>query len=312
MADPHRAAPLVSLPPVLAAMVRDGRLAHSLNIEGEPGLGRKTLAVNLAAAVLCTGPADVPCGECVPCRKTLAGVHPDVTVVDGLADPEAYKMKPLRETLSAAWLQPSEGKAKVFVLADMQKMERDAQNILLKIIEEPPENTCFILTCDNRHRLLPTILSRVVTVPLRPLGREEYLRRLSALVPGRSPDEYGETWRLTGGSPGQGAQILTDPAAAARWQEAKKAVAALARGDAYGAIAAITPYEKNRAEYAAFLETASALAANRALWAELGLTPALSAALGLHLRDIVRRSGENAYLPLTSALFGGWHGLHRE
>lgn len=304
--------PAVPLPPLLDRMIREGRLLHGLCLEGEPGLGKKTLAVNLAAALLCRGAAPAPCGDCTPCRKVLAGVHPDVVLVDGQADPEAYKMAPIRRLLSSAWLGPSEGAAKVFILADLQVMERDAQNLLLKSIEEPPAGTYFILTCHNRYRLLPTILSRVATVPLPPLSREECVARLARLVPGRTPDQYDNAWRVTGGSPGQGARLLTDPEAAQRWQDAQEAVAALARGDAYRAIVAITPYEKNRAAYAAFLETAAALAANRGLWPELGLTPALAAALGLHLQDIIRRSGENAYLPVTSALFGGWHGLRRE
>lgn len=233
-------------------------------------------------------------------------------LLDPAETPDIYKMKPLREALSAAWLQPSEGRAKAFILADVQKMERDAQNVLLKVIEEPPENTYFFLTCDNRYRLLPTILSRAVTVALKPLDQASCVRRLEELAPGRTQEEYRRVWRLTGGSPGQSARILTEPAVAKRWEKAQEAVAALAVGNTYGAIAAITSFEKNRQEYAAFLETTASIAANRELWQELGLTPATAAALGLHLQDILRRSGENAYLPLTSALFGGWHRLRRE
>lgn len=305
-------APSIPLPPLLERMVREGRLLHGLCLEGEPGLGKKTLAVNLAAALLCRGGGASPCGDCTPCRKVLAGVHPDVVLVDGQAEPEAYKMAPIRRLLSTAWLGPSEGAAKVYILADIQVMDRDAQNLLLKSIEEPPAATYFFLTCQNRYRLLPTILSRVATVPLPPLSREDCMARLARLVPGRTQTDYENAWRTTGGSPGRGAQLLTDPEAAQRWQDAQTAVAALARQDAYTAVVAITPYEKNRGAYAAFLETAASLAANRGLWPQLGLTPALAAALGLHLQDIIRRSGENSYLPVTSALFGGWHGLRRE
>lgn len=303
---PRAEYPMVELTPVLDTMLGEGRLLHSILLEGEAGIGRKTMAYSLAAAVLCEGEKQ-PCGECTPCRKVLTGVHPDVIFVDGLADPDAYKVKNLRELLGRAWLQPSEGRVKVMILAEVQRMDADAQNILLKIIEEPPRDTYFFLTCNNRYRLLSTVLSRVVTVPVRGITREECVNRLALLVPGHSNEEYAAACHLCGNSPGQAAQLLTDAAVADRWEAAKNAVTALAREDAFGAIAAITPFEKKRLEYELFLETAAAVAANRDLWDELGLAPTVAAALGLHLQDIIRRAAANAYLPLCSAMFGSWH-----
>lgn len=92
-----------------------------------------------------------------------------------------------------AWLLPGEAPCRVCVLCGAENMTDQAQNALLKILEEPPEHTVFILTAENRSMLLPTILSRVQTIRLEPLTPAEILPVLRE----RCPDQPGEKleWR---------------------------------------------------------------------------------------------------------------------
>ncbi len=294
---------LPHLPPALLSMTQQDRLVHSINLEGEPGSGRRQLAMALAGAILCEKQGGEMCGQCLPCRKVLAGAHSDITLVDGREDPERFKVDLLRELRAGAYRGPSEGRAKVYIIAEAQLLPPVSQNILLKVIEEPPPDTFFIFTCDNKFRLLPTILSRVVTVPLRQLTVAECQQRLRQRVPDRTDEEYWEAALLACGSPGEGEKILSQPQAAKRARAARELVAAMAARDPYRAMAAATPFEKERPVYGELLETASRLCALPELRQELALSPAGAAGIRARLARAAERNRQNGYLPLlTSAL----------
>lgn len=293
------------LPPVLRAMVEEGRLVHSINLEGEPGSGRTALAMALAGAILCERQGGEMCGECLQCRKVLAGAHSDVILVDKGNLPTKEQVKYIRELRSGVYQSPREGRAKVYIFADVfsgsPALSRDSQNILLKVIEEPPENTFFLFTCDNKYRMLPTILSRVVTVPLRPLTVAECQEVLARRVPGKTGEEYREAALLGCGSPGTGERLLTQAKAAGQARAARALVEALAARDPYRAMAAAIPFEKERQDYAALLDTAARLCALPELRQELGLSPAGAAAVRGQLEKAAERNRQNGYLPLLTA-----------
>lgn len=292
---------LPALPPSLRRMAEEGRLVHAVNLEGEPGSGRAALAMALAGAVLCEEQRGEMCGGCLACRKVLAGAHSDVTVVNGKEDPERFKVAPLRELCAGAYRSPSEGRAKVYVIAEAQLLPPASQNVLLKVIEEPPEDTFFILTCDNKFRLLPTILSRVVTVSMSTLTVEQCQEELRRRVKGKTDEEYREAALLGCGSPGTAERILTQQKAAKEARAARALVEAMANRDPYRAIAAATPFEKERTSYAALLDAAARLCALPELRQELGLTPAAAAAIRQRLDRTAERSRQNGYLPLLTA-----------
>ena len=298
--DQRKALP--HLPPVLRAMAEEGRLVHSLCLEGEPGSGRTDLATALAGAILCQRQQGEMCGECLHCRKVLAGVHSDITLVNGREDPDRFKVEALRQLRAEAHRGPSEGRAKVYILAEAQHLLPPAQNLLLKILEEPPEATFFILTCDNKFRLLPTILSRVVTVSLRPLPLQACAQLQEERLPGHAPAEYQEAALLCCGNPGEGEQILTQPQAAKKGRAAQSLVAAMAAGEPYGILAVATPWEKNRGDYAALLEQASRLVMLPEMQGQLGLSPAAAASIRRRLALAEERNRQNGYLPLLTAL----------
>lgn len=123
---------------------------------------RERETVELAAAMLCTAQGARPCRVCRDCKKVFRGVHPDVLFTDptGGAKTAAIKVDQVREIIVTAHLVPSEGKSKVYVLRQAEKLNPQAQNALLKLLEEPPSSACFILACDNAAALLPTVRSR--------------------------------------------------------------------------------------------------------------------------------------------------------
>ena len=293
---------LPPLPGPLRTMAEEGRLVHSICLEGAPGSGRKETAMALAGAILCERQGGEMCGECLPCRKVLEGVHSDVVLVDGRAQPERFKVEPMRELRAGAYRSPSEGRAKVYVIAEAQLLSREAQNILLKVIEEPPEDTFFLFTCDNKFRLLPTILSRVVAVAVPPLPVEQCQRALAERVPGKTEEAYREAALLSCGSPGEGERILTQAQAAKRARAARALVEAMAAKSPYRAMAAATPFEKTRADYTALLEAASRLAMLPELREELRLSPARGMELRERLEQALERNRQNGYLPLLTAL----------
>ena len=137
-------------------------IAASMNADTRAELGR-----TLAAAMLCEDDAapQKPCGHCRACRKTLLGIHPDViTVAPGL-DSQGRKRREMtvdqvRAVAATAAVMPNEGRRKAYVIEDADTMNTQAQNALLKLLEEPPESAAFILEAANASLLLPTVRSR--------------------------------------------------------------------------------------------------------------------------------------------------------
>ena len=291
---------LPPLPSPLREMTQEHRLPQSLCLEGEPGSGRTALALALAGSILCQRQEGEMCGECLPCKKVLSGVHRDVTLVEEIPTKEQVDF--IRELRASAYVGPHEGRAKVIILANSGRLSWDSQNILLKVIEEPPEDTCFIFTCDNKFRLLPTILSRVTTVALPPLTVSDCARALGERFPKRTEEECREAALLAAGSLGEGERILTHPQTTKRARDAKALLQALFRDDTWSAMAAGVPHEKDRQEYTLFLETALRLSMLPELLEELGAAPAAGAALRRRLQRAEERNRQNGYLPLLTAL----------
>ncbi len=148
----------------ISSMVIKDRVVNSFLIYGEKGLGKKTAADYISAALLCEKGNGVPCGECKSCRMILHKTHPDVIYALPSGKSGNYKIDTLREIVENAPIMPNEGKYKIYIISDMDNTLVTAQNALLKLIEEPPDHCIIILTAQSRSALLPTIISRVVSL----------------------------------------------------------------------------------------------------------------------------------------------------
>ncbi len=141
------------------------RLAHAYMIVSPNEDARNSAAGRLAAAMLCEGDGPRPCGACRACRKALAGIHPDISVVEPGLDAQGRKRREIlvdavRALASDAQVMPNEASGRVFIIRDADTMNPQAQNALLKLLEEPPAGVSFVLCAANEARLLPTVRSR--------------------------------------------------------------------------------------------------------------------------------------------------------
>lgn len=228
----------------LAAFVNGGRFPHALLLEGPEGSGRRTFAREIAAALFCRG-EHKPCGSCNQCRKVLEQNHPDVEYYGGDGSRRSFHIDTIRQLRQNAWLLPGEAPCRVCVLCGAENMTDQAQNALLKILEEPPEHTVFILTAENRSMLLPTILSRVQTIRLEPLTPAEILPVLQE----RCPDQPGEKleWAAeTADTIGQALALLADESLQKHAQLAQRMLELLCNGSEYDLLTAVEPVSRKR------------------------------------------------------------------
>ena len=167
---------------MISRLWTEKHFAHALLIEGAAGSGKRTLAKYAAARILCRGQGERPCFKCPACRKIAAGSHPDLIWTDGNEE-KIYSIDKLRDMRTDAFIAPNESEHKVYVLTEAQNIPPQNQNALLKILEEPPEHVCFILTSTSRGALLPTILSRLTVLPMPELTPNEREQVLGQICP---------------------------------------------------------------------------------------------------------------------------------
>lgn len=158
----------------LRRKLREGRFPHGLVFSGPEGVGKRTCALMLAKALNCRNaqPGDF-CDVCTSCRRIDSGVHPDVRLIAVEEDATQIKIAQVRQLLTILALQPLEGKNKVFIIDPAELVNAEAANALLKGLEEPPENTFFILITVNVHEMLITVRSRCQVYHFSPLTLDE-------------------------------------------------------------------------------------------------------------------------------------------
>ena len=150
--------------------LRTGHIAHAYLFSGIEGIGKRTAAVAFAKALNCLTHADDCCDTCAACRKTEKRLHPDVFFVE--PDKNLIKIEQVRDIQKKIIFKPLEGRKKVVIIDEAEKLNLSAANCLLKTLEEPPDDTVLILVANIGLPLLPTILSRCQGIHFAPLGVE--------------------------------------------------------------------------------------------------------------------------------------------
>lgn len=202
---------------------RQLQLPHGLVIEGAPGIGKTTVLQWLTAALLC--PSDIdenePCGMCRTCTRIANDLHPDVHVVRRPRDDIEFVQKEtsfhritvhqVRAVQEELQRHAVEGRARVATFVEADHLQDDAQNMLLKTLEEPGEATFLILEVARPEQLLPTVRSRVQRLRVLPVPDSVILGELEQRIP-QQLGRFGEIVAAAKGSLGLALSAGTEQA----------------------------------------------------------------------------------------------------
>lgn len=215
---------------LLAKALTRGALTPSLLFAGPPGVGKAALAFRLAAALQCEAPGPWACGRCGPCHKASRGLHPDIREISIGVDEKTGKPKKeivvdqVRDAVLAPLaLPPYEGRKLVFLFDPAEALNTNAQNALLKSLEEPPAYAQFLLVTANPAGLLPTVRSRCQVVTFGPVSVSDMAA--AAAAAGLKGAEAQDALAASAGAPG--------PLFSGSWRETarrRQAISALLEG----------------------------------------------------------------------------------
>ncbi|NLO89809.1 MAG: DNA polymerase III subunit delta' [Clostridia bacterium] len=191
----------------LEKILKSGKVGHCYLFYGPQGVGKRSTAVNFAASVLCETPRDLwACGECGTCRKIERGNYPYLRIIE--PEGSTLGIGQIRQLHSFLKFKIEEGLFRFIIIDKAHNMTQEASNSLLKVLEEPPQRTCFILTADNIDMVLPTIVSRSQIVPFSRLPQgvvEEILREK-----GYSEEQIAAAAPIAHGSVGRALELVED------------------------------------------------------------------------------------------------------
>lgn len=162
-----------------------GRSSHAYLFLGGAGAGKRLIANTFAKALQCEGEKR-PCDSCKSCHAFNHGNHPDVIYFQSLKNGKTYTIEDVREQLlETVDLKPFQYEKKIYIIEKADTLNIQSQNALLKTLEEPPAHAVFLLLAERAEAFLPTILSRVVVMKIRPLSAEtiaDYLMQAGHLA----------------------------------------------------------------------------------------------------------------------------------
>lgn len=219
-----------NLTELISSMIKRDRLCRSFLLVGEKGVGKRTAAKYMAMQILCKEGSGVPCERCRDCKMILNDAHPDVITISPSGKSQNFKADDLRPIISDASIAANEGGYKIYILPCIDKALAAAQNVLLKIFEEPPEHIIFIMTAENKQGVLETILSRAVVIGIGEADRNGCICALAEK--GVSESDAAKAYDLLGGNIGKCLEYL-ESGSDELFLRIKAIAAALANGDEY-------------------------------------------------------------------------------
>lgn len=151
---------------ILKDTIKKDRISHAYLFTGNKGLGKSEMAREFAQAIFCNKNVSEGCGECISCKKFKHDNHPDFHVIDIQEDHKSILIDQIRELQKEISYKPYESDYKIYIIDNAENMTEQAQNSLLKTLEEPPEYAIIILTNEDKNDLISTIVSRCQEVKL--------------------------------------------------------------------------------------------------------------------------------------------------
>ena len=189
------------------------RLSHAYLIIGNENVGKTTLSLDIAKLVNCTS-ENKPCSDCRNCKRIDSNSHTDVSLIDIFSEKNSATsgIDELREAFIAKTnRKPFEGSCRVFILQSIDNMRVEQSNILLKTLEEPPEDTIVILLAENINSVLETIRSRCQLIFLDPLQESEVLEYLNTQFSIDDQVMLKNITKLSQGRLGRAIKMINDP-----------------------------------------------------------------------------------------------------
>lgn len=153
----------------LQRSVRSDQVSHAYILSGEAGMGKKTIADAFALCLFCEKGGEEPCMACHACRQVISRNHPDLIYVHHEKEGSIGVEDIRRQVNDTVYIRPYSSAFKLYIIDEAEKMTVQAQNALLKTIEEPPAYAVIMLLTTDLDTFLPTILSRCVQLKLKPL-----------------------------------------------------------------------------------------------------------------------------------------------
>lgn len=153
----------------LQTALQTRRISHAYLISGERNSGKEFIAKVFAMALQCEKGGVEPCQECHSCKQAISGNHPDIIRLVP-ERPNLISVEDIRSKINADMgIKPYQGPYKIYLISEGEKMTPQAQNALLKTLEEPPAYGVILILTNSLESMLPTILSRCVQLHMKPV-----------------------------------------------------------------------------------------------------------------------------------------------
>ena len=191
---------------MLRRAIAMNRVAQAYLFVGPDGVGKRLVALNFAKALNCAKSKSEPCDECPACKRINGGNHIDVQVFVPKGLSRQLKVEQVKQFIDQVNLKPYESNWKVFILCDADRANAASQNKILKVLEEPPDETVIVLTTSNPDGVLPTIRSRCQIVNFSSLPPEEIEKLITG--DGTTPEQAHLAAMLSQGQMGKALQWL--------------------------------------------------------------------------------------------------------
>ncbi len=194
----------------------NGKIAHAYILEGGQNSGKHTLARHIACLLACNSLFERPCFSCESCNKISEGISPDVIEIELQKDKKTIGVEQIRELRSSVYVKPNEEDVKIYIIGNAEAMTPQAQNVFLKVLEEPPKGVFFFMLCENTANILPTVKSRAPVLKMQVFSDSEiseYLlcnNKKAAKLKTSSPEEFDLIVRISEGRIGEAERLIND------------------------------------------------------------------------------------------------------
>ncbi len=244
----------------IGSAIISAKLNHALLICGPDGSGKATLATEIAAALNCEKKSDLlsslPCGHCNNCRRIYEDNFPDIKRLKRDASKATIGVEELRLFREDMFLSATESEHKIYIIENAERMTPNAQNALLKVLEEPPAAVTIMLLCEEGDKILTTIKSRAQLVTMQRFSPEEIKKYLSSKGFSSLGEKISEDIMSADGRIGRALEIIESPdGVEADRKIAIDIVSAMRQGAPYSELySAVANLPQKRAELSEALE----------------------------------------------------------